>query len=84
VRVRFSGSTGTIVGTTQLRRPARELASLSWIQGNVTIVPWYYDEGRAIPRVVFTNYPRGGKRTEVINGDGLKYPQATTVSLAHH
>jgi hypothetical protein len=84
VRVRFSGPTGTVVGTTQLRRSAREMARLSWIQGNVVIVPWYYDEGRAIPRVVFTNYPRGGKGTEVITGYGLKYPQAATVSLARH
>jgi len=63
VRVRFSGSTGTVVGTTQLRRPVQELPHLSWIQGNVVIVPWYYrynKQGRVLRfRELFSRTIRG-------------------------
>jgi hypothetical protein len=58
-RLKISGSTGTVVGTTRLRGPGREATSQSWIQGTTIIAP--IGPGKADNRVGLWDYPRGGK-----------------------
>jgi len=64
-RLQLSGSTGKIIGTTQLKGPGRNTTSQSWIQGSTIIAPT--GPGHLNNRVGFWNYPGGGKAFTIVN-----------------
>ena len=65
-QLQFSGSTGTIVGTTELTGTGFR-AGQSWIQGQLVAVPTGPDRKR--PKIVrIWKYPKGTHQTGVIKG----------------
>jgi len=78
-RLRLSGSTGKVIGTTQLKGPGRNTTSQSWIQGNTIIAPT--GPGHANDRVGFWNYPGGGKAFTIVNLGNHADVVGATVSL---
>jgi hypothetical protein len=65
-RVRVSGSTGKVVGTTQLTGVGNR-ATQSWIANGTIAVPTGPRSKRAI-EIILWNYPAGGNPTKTITG----------------
>ncbi len=81
-RVEVFGSTGTVVGTTQLRGLRRN-AELSWIQSSRVVVPYARLHGESSNRLGFSKYPAGGRVTKVLKGIGRPAGfNGVTVSVA--
>jgi hypothetical protein len=57
-RLSISGSTATVVGTTQIKA-IRKTAALSWIDGDRALVP-YGNAGRYNPNIGYWKYTAGG------------------------
>jgi hypothetical protein len=82
-RLQISGSTGKVIGTTQLRGPGRNTTSQSWIQGSTIIAPIGPNSRfRGDDSVGIWNYPAGGKAITIVKvGRPHRYPNAETVSV---
>ncbi|HVR48066.1 MAG TPA: hypothetical protein VMT95_15655 [Candidatus Binatia bacterium] len=85
-RLRISGSTVTVSGTTSLRRVSRRGGGASWIYGDSVIVPFPL-HGAANKTIGIWKYPKGGRATNFIKrfGEykaGDMHFQAVTISVA--
>jgi hypothetical protein len=84
-RVRISGTTGTIVGTTLLESKKNRrvvFAVQYWIQGHTIIGP---SQQNKYPRIVtMWRYPQGGKATVTLRAQKAILLWGNTVSLAPH
>jgi len=80
-QIQVSGSSGTIVGTTDLKEGSKTYVGQSWIQGQQIVAPC---EGRAARRpnsICLWEYPSGGSAKEILKhiAHGVS---GVTVSLA--
>jgi hypothetical protein len=84
-QVSISGSSGTVVGTTELNIPRKAAITNGaqfWVQGNVVIVPLEV-KGDRHNRVGLWSYPAGGNiRKTILVPVTRKYVGGITVSLA--
>jgi hypothetical protein len=76
-RLKFSGSTATVVGTTRLKQWTDGDAQ-SWIENGMLIQP----NGNSATGIGSWRYPRGGNPTTNISAPAAVF--GVTVSLAHH
>ncbi len=76
-RLDFSGSTGTIVGTTRLSGWRSRRGEQSWIAGNTVVVP---TDRYQLKHLGFWSYPLGGRFTKTLS----RFPaiRGVTVSAA--
>ncbi len=79
-RVKVSGSTGTVVGSSQLNARSHLVVQF-WIQGRTIIVP-YGVSNRDVKKVGFWPYPAGGSPTSTIAVRKAAELVGATVSLA--
>jgi hypothetical protein len=81
-RIKVSGSTGTVVGTTRFKDSRSDLIVQFSIQGHTLVVPFGARE-RVARSIGFWSYPAGGAPSKVIGKLGADELVGTTVSLAH-
>ncbi len=79
-QVGITGSSGVIVGTTNLGSGAENVKQF-WIQGRTVIAPNTYLTGKLHSNVLLYNYPQGGKATKTIV-KGVRDAQGAVVSKA--
>lgn len=77
-RLKVSGSTATIVGTTPLKQWTDAAAAQSWIQNGVIIQP----NGNGATEIGFWRYPAGGNPITSISSPASLF--GVTVSIARH
>ncbi len=80
-RIKVSGSSGTVVGTTRFNDSRSDLIVQFSIQGHTIVVP--FGSRRRVARSIgFWPYPAGGRPTQVVGKLGASELVGTTISLA--
>jgi hypothetical protein len=80
-RIKVSGSSGTVVGTTRFNDSRSDLIVQFSIQGHTIVVP--FGSRRRVARSIgFWSYPAGGRPTQVVGNLGASELVGTTISLA--
>jgi hypothetical protein len=80
-RIKVSGSTGTVVGTTRFKNSRSDLIVQFSIQGHTIVVPFGARQ-RVARSIGFWSYPAGGAPSKVIGKLGASELVGTTISLA--